>query len=81
MNELFNATPRSAPAKTDPERMGRDNTTGILVRALVDGKPASVDIACLDKDSLHDWLRSRGGKNDWAEQVVLRLLGHRGETR
>jgi len=30
----------------------------------------SVDIAFLTKDSLHAWLRSRGGENLWAENVV-----------
>jgi hypothetical protein len=62
--------------KTDPERMHLDDKTGIFVRALVDGRPQSVDIACLDRESLHDWLRSRGGKNEWAENVVMQLLGH-----
>jgi len=67
--------------KTDPERMHLDDRTGIFVRAIVDGRPASVDIACLDKASLHDWLRSRGGQNEWAENVVLQLLGHNGEIK
>ena len=62
--------------KADPARMDMDDSTGIFVRALVDGIPQSVDIACLDKESLHDWLRSRGGNNPWAESVVFKLLGH-----
>ena len=67
--------------KTDPARLHLDDNTGIIVRALVDGRPASVDIACLDKESLHDWLRSRGGNNEWAEHVVMLLLGHEWEDK
>ena len=62
--------------KADPARMHLDDKTGIMVRALVDGLPESVDIARLDRQSLLDWLRSRGGDNDFAEHVVLLLLGH-----
>ena len=62
--------------KADPARMHLDDKTGIFVRALVDGRPQSIDIACLDRESLHNWLRSRGGDNPWAESVVLQLLGH-----
>jgi hypothetical protein len=51
--------------------------TGICVRALGAGvKYDSVDIAHLDKTSLWQWLRSRGGENMWAENVVALLLGH-----
>jgi hypothetical protein len=51
--------------------------TGIFVRAkLPNGKIDAVDIAFLDKDSLLKWLRSRGGHNEFAEEVVLVLLGH-----
>jgi hypothetical protein len=63
--------------RADPERMDLDGSTGIYVRAIVDGMPRSVDIACLDTESLLGWLRSRGGSNPWAEHVVLMLLGHR----
>jgi hypothetical protein len=63
--------------RADLGRMDRNGSTGIYVRAIVDGKPQSVDIACLDADSLLGWLRSRGGNNAWAEHVVLMLLGHR----
>ena len=72
--------------KVDPRRwqMVRDNPdirhgyeTGICVRAkLPNGKIDSVDIAYLDKDSLKRWLRSKGGNNELAENVVLILLGH-----
>lgn len=51
--------------------------TNIFVRTMLpDGSWDSVDIIYLDKESLLDWLRSRGGDNEWAEQVVLMLLGH-----
>jgi len=54
-----------------------NNATGIYVRALSpEGKWMSVDIALLDKESLLSWLRSRGGNNPWAENVVGILLGH-----
>jgi len=62
--------------KTDPARVGLSNATGIYVRALDQDKPESVDIAQLNKESLLRWLRSRGGRNEWAENVVLILLGH-----
>jgi len=72
----------------DPERyesLGDDGAhTGIYVRAkhvhntenAVAGKHASVDIAVLTKDSVLTWLRSRGGENAWAEDVVGHLLGY-----
>jgi hypothetical protein len=51
--------------------------TGIFVRAKnPDGKWRSVDIALLDKVSLLVWLKSRGGDNPWAEDVVGILLNH-----
>ena len=49
--------------------------TGIYVRALRDNIPGSYDIATLDRDSLFRWLRSRGGANPWAENIVAVLLG------
>ncbi len=53
-----------------------DRMTGVYVRALRGGIPASVDIAELDAPSLLRWLRSRGGENSWAENIVGLLLGH-----
>ncbi len=53
------------------------NATGIYVRALgLDSRWGSHDIAELDAPSLLAWLRSRGGSNPWAENVVGILLGH-----
>ena len=69
--------------KIDVERWNEkekwDDTTGIYIRALSpDGSWESVDIALLDKESLLSWLRSRGGKNEWAENCVGAMLGHVG---
>lgn len=54
------------------------NETGIPIRAKdpVSGKWGTWDVANLDKESLKSWLRSRGGENPWAENVVGVLLGH-----
>ncbi|MGF6641808.1 hypothetical protein [Paraburkholderia sp. MM6662-R1] len=64
----------------DTARVGL-GPTGIYVRATFDGKRGNYDIAELDRDSLHCWLRSRGGENLFAENVVLLLLGHPSEPR
>jgi hypothetical protein len=66
-----------AVVKVDKDRIGGFGNTGIYVRAKnrMD-KWDSVDIADLDRDSLHTWLKSRGGDNLWAENVVMILLGH-----
>jgi len=65
---------------TDPDRWhkhGTSNITGIFIRAKnPDGEWVSADIAVLDKPSLLRWLKSRGGENRWAEDVVGILLGH-----
>lgn len=70
----------SAPLKIDAKRalLGDEaNVTGIFVRAQhEDGRWENVDIAALDKQSLLAWLKSRGGDNKWAEDVVGILLGH-----
>jgi hypothetical protein len=63
--------------KVDPNRIMNARYTGISVRALMlDGRWDNADIAYLDKESLLAWLRSRGGNNEWAENVVGILLGH-----
>jgi len=51
-------------------------STGIYVRARLGDKWGSHDIIELSLDSLRVWLRSRGGENEWAENVVCMLLGH-----
>ena len=65
--------------KISTERWGDDKWegTGIYIRALTpNGKWESVDIAYLDAESMRLWLRSRGGENEWAENVVGILLGY-----
>ena len=63
--------------KTDPDRERLADITGIYVRAQnTEGRWISADIAQLDTDSLNEWLRSRGGENEWAESVVRILQGH-----
>lgn len=64
------------PYHADPKRIVV-GPTAIFVRAVDgEGKWHSADIVTLDRDSLIRWLRSRGGKNLLAENVVLVLLGH-----
>jgi hypothetical protein len=69
-----------ATLEIDPTRLARDGETGIYVRAVQrkdDGdRLLSCDIVCLTRESLLNWLRSRGGKNPWAEECVALLLGH-----
>lgn len=60
--------------QTDPTRNG---DTGIFVRAQdINGKWVTVDMCCLTKASLLEFLKSRGGDNRWAENIVGILLGH-----
>jgi hypothetical protein len=64
--------------RVDAARVGLYGSTGIMVRAQKgDGSWVTADIADLTVESLNAWLRSRGGDNEWAEQVVRHLLGHR----
>jgi hypothetical protein len=64
----------------DPQRADMAENfprTGTFVRAKdQSGKHQSVDIALLNKASLLALLRSRGGRNEWAENMVGLLLGH-----
>ena len=62
----------------NPDRYGEEGyNTGIFIRALTpEGKWDSVDIAVLDKESLFEFLRSRGGENVWAENCVSILFGY-----
>lgn len=56
---------------------GERYATNIFVRAQHDdGSWESVDIWVLDRGSLLEWLRSRGGNNVLAENVVGVLLEH-----
>lgn len=51
--------------------------TGIYVRGLLNNQWISTDMYFLDVESTLVWLRSRGGANLWAENLILLLLGHR----
>lgn len=65
--------------KVDPDRLSNlasEPGTGIWIRALHDDRWGSYDIAALDKPSLLAWLKSRGGDNKIAEDMVGHLLGH-----
>lgn len=65
------------PLMIDELRYLNYQPTGIYVRAKhVDGGFESVDISQLTKSSLLNWLRSRGGNNVWAENVVGLILGY-----
>jgi len=61
--------PDILPAKY-PGRIG----TGITV--VVGGSGGLCDIGQLDLDSLNRYLRSKGGRNDLAEDIVKTILGH-----
>ena len=69
---------RLSPLTRDPNRSnGEMQETGIFIRVQnADGSWGNADIAELDKASLLGFLRSRGGCNEWAENVVMALLGH-----
>jgi hypothetical protein len=70
LNDLHIDAERSVRAENFPR-------TGIFVRAKdQSGKHQSVDIALLNKASLLALMRSRGERNEWAENMVGLLLGH-----
>lgn len=52
-------------------------STGMRVTAAGrDGVFKQFDIYDLDLPSLKNWLRQRGGKNDWAETAFAISMGH-----
>jgi hypothetical protein len=57
------------------QAQGGEETTGILVRAVHNGRMVRADIAWLDASSLLSWLRAQGGDNPKAEATVGALLG------
>jgi hypothetical protein len=61
--------------RVDPARRTLERT-GIYVRARDGERFVSADIDQLDKRSLLAWLRSRGGDNPYAEDVVGLIMGH-----
>lgn len=63
--------------KIDQRRLNYDDSTGVYIRAQNDnGKWQSIDIACLTKESLLEWLKSDGGDNKLAENMVGILVEH-----
>lgn len=55
--------------------------TGILVPNVLPPNgcnpyPQPIDLVFLDSKSLHRHLRSKGGRNDLAEDIVRHILGH-----
>ena len=62
----------------DPERTRLIAETGIYVRAQDErGKFGAYDIAHLDRESLVQFIQSRGENNlEWATGIILALLGH-----
>lgn len=62
--------------KQDPKRIGIGET-GIYVRAQDSiGQYISCDMSELSKESLLEFIRSRGGDNPWAENCLGIVLGH-----
>jgi hypothetical protein len=61
--------------QVDPERKNLAET-GIYVRAKDGDNWVSADIAHLDRESLKEWLHSRGDCNPWAENTIAHLLAH-----
>lgn len=64
--------------QVDPKRLAKyteDNETRYYVRAMHEGKPMTVDINVLDKQSLLRWLArwERSG----VEGIICMLLGHK----
>ena len=61
--------------RVDPARRNLERT-GIYVRARDGERFVSADIDQLDKRSLLAFLRSRGGDNPWAEEIIGLIMGH-----
>ena len=78
LRATLQSTTQATPLFLDAKRIATNfDETGIYVRAVdSDGKWGSHDIVDLTKESLVQWLRSRGGDNPYAENVVCVLLGH-----
>jgi len=62
--------------KADPMRIGsHEYDTGFFVR-IDDPTIMTIDVGELDRDSLVEWLRSRGEVSDWCMSFILRIMGH-----
>lgn len=63
-------------SETRFEEHGDDALTGIFIRAQDGaGRWHSVDIAVLDRPSLIEFVTSRGEVSEWAQGIILHLLG------
>jgi hypothetical protein len=62
--------------KVDPNRVGKVES-GILVQASTDYEMGRYDCMDLDAQSFFEWMRSRGGENEWAENILLTIAGYR----
>ena len=51
--------------------------TGIFIRVQFGGLNADIGDPIVSDEKVLEWLRSRGGHNPWAENVVLALLGRK----
>jgi len=67
---------QTPPKRVDPDRADLHGLTGFYCRAMNGDKWVSADIAELDRDSLRAFLRSRGGENLWAENIIAGLFRH-----
>jgi hypothetical protein len=81
MNERGAYRPRSGDNQlelhTDPKRVSKQHgRSKIYVRAKGPQGFDAFDLAELTRESLLQWLRSRGGANEWAENTVCVLLGY-----
>jgi hypothetical protein len=92
VNELFIDPERWSAAKEQPNTTFPDliilktgltsakfvRLTDIYIRAVNPDTQQwePIDIAFLTTASLSEWLRSRGGANQWAENCALLILGH-----
>lgn len=72
----YHPAPDPITLDVDPLRVGHVTDTGIYVRAKSGEVFDAFDIAELTRESLQAWLRSRGGANVWAEEVVFALLNY-----
>lgn len=81
LRESWPKKPEPVELTVDPKRIDYDGSTGVYVRARHEGKWGSYDMAVLDRASLLEFLRSRGGDNPWAENIVGAILGHEGPIR
>jgi len=72
---------RETSLRIDPLRVGEHGATGFFVRAQDgNGKWQAADIAELDADSLHAWLRADRWSKEALVAIIAQLLGHEYQT-